>query len=191
MGITHSKVSAKSDGGDTSLVRPSDWNAGHTIADITANATTLDTGVTVSGSARPRVILDSGNTVKTRVFQRESGWYRGGLSVNLSWPGQYDLDDTGRAGWHLVLDADGDFLAISRASAGSNPRTPSELLRIDSAGRVILGGSSGPAIITGSGSPNSVVSAPVGSLYLRTDGSAGSTLWVKESGTGNTGWGAK
>lgn len=30
MPITHSKVSAVSDGGDTTLVRPSDWNANHT-----------------------------------------------------------------------------------------------------------------------------------------------------------------
>lgn len=31
MSITHAKVSAKSDGGDSSLVLPSDWNAGHVI----------------------------------------------------------------------------------------------------------------------------------------------------------------
>jgi hypothetical protein len=31
MGITHAKVSAKSDGGDSSLVRPSDWNAPHVV----------------------------------------------------------------------------------------------------------------------------------------------------------------
>ena len=32
----------------------------------------------------------------------------------------------------------------------------------------------------------------VGDLFLRTDGGAGSTLWVKESGNGaNTGWAAK
>lgn len=29
MGITHAKHSDKSDGADTSLVRPSDWNADH------------------------------------------------------------------------------------------------------------------------------------------------------------------
>lgn len=46
-------------------------------------------------------------------------------------------------------------------------------------------------ITTGSGSPQSVVTAPVGSLYLRNDGGANSTLYVKESGTGNTGWVAK
>ncbi|WP_240041335.1 hypothetical protein [Paenibacillus ginsengarvi] len=43
----------------------------------------------------------------------------------------------------------------------------------------------------GTGSPEGVVSAPVASLYLRADGLPGSTLYVKESGTGNTGWTAK
>lgn len=43
----------------------------------------------------------------------------------------------------------------------------------------------------GSGSPESVVTAPIGSLYTRTDGGAGTTLYVKESGSGNTGWVAK
>jgi hypothetical protein len=44
---------------------------------------------------------------------------------------------------------------------------------------------------SGSGSPEGVVTAPVGSLYTRTDGGASTTLYVKESGTGNTGWIAK
>lgn len=44
---------------------------------------------------------------------------------------------------------------------------------------------------SGAGSPETVVTAPVGSLYTRTDGGAGTTLYVKESGTGNTGWIAK
>lgn len=46
-------------------------------------------------------------------------------------------------------------------------------------------------IKAGTGSPEGVVSAPVGSLFLRSDGGAGTTLYVKESGTGNTGWVAK
>ena len=46
-------------------------------------------------------------------------------------------------------------------------------------------------IVTGTGSPENVVTARVGSLYLRQDGGAGTTLWVKESGTGATGWIAK
>lgn len=44
---------------------------------------------------------------------------------------------------------------------------------------------------SGSGSPEGAVTAPVGSLYTRTDGGANTTLYVKESGTGNTGWAAK
>ena len=44
---------------------------------------------------------------------------------------------------------------------------------------------------SGSGSPESVVTAPIGSLYTRTDGGAATTLYVKESGTGSTGWIAK
>lgn len=43
----------------------------------------------------------------------------------------------------------------------------------------------------GTGAPNGVVSAPVGSIYLRTDGGTSTTLYVKETGTGNTGWVAK
>jgi len=43
----------------------------------------------------------------------------------------------------------------------------------------------------GTGSPEGVVIANVGSLFLRTDGGASTTLYVKQSGTGNTGWVAK
>jgi Right handed beta helix region len=48
-----------------------------------------------------------------------------------------------------------------------------------------------PLWTTGTGTPQGVVTAPVGSLFLRTDGGAGSVMYVKESGTGNTGWVAK
>jgi len=46
----------------------------------------------------------------------------------------------------------------------------------------------GPTIRAGSGSPESVVTAPVGSIYLRTNGGAGTSVYFKESGSGNTGW---
>lgn len=45
--------------------------------------------------------------------------------------------------------------------------------------------------LAGTGTPESVYAAPVGSLFLRTDGGATTTLYVKTSGTGNTGWTAK
>ena len=46
-------------------------------------------------------------------------------------------------------------------------------------------------VVTGTGSPESVVTAPKGSLFLRTDGGDTTTFYVKTSGTGNTGWLAK
>jgi len=46
----------------------------------------------------------------------------------------------------------------------------------------------GIQIYTGTGSPEGVVTAPPGSLYSNKNGGAGTTLYVKESGTSNTGW---
>jgi hypothetical protein len=44
---------------------------------------------------------------------------------------------------------------------------------------------------SGPGSPEGAVAGSVGSIYTRTDGGAGTTLYVKESGSGSTGWVAK
>jgi hypothetical protein len=54
-----------------------------------------------------------------------------------------------------------------------------------------LGSSTGPQWRSGTGTPEGVITAPVGSMFFRTDGGAGTTFYVKESGTGNTGWIAK
>jgi hypothetical protein len=48
-----------------------------------------------------------------------------------------------------------------------------------------------PLELWGTGSPETVVAAPVGSIYQRFDGGASTCLYVKESGVGNTGWIAK
>lgn len=40
----------------------------------------------------------------------------------------------------------------------------------------------------GNGSPEGVVTAAVGSFYVRKNGGAGTTFYIKESGAGNTGW---
>jgi hypothetical protein len=40
----------------------------------------------------------------------------------------------------------------------------------------------------GNGAPNGVITANVGSMYSRQDGTPGNTLYIKTSGTGNTGW---
>lgn len=47
------------------------------------------------------------------------------------------------------------------------------------------------AFTNGAGTPENVVTAPPGALYLDTNGGAGVTLYVKESGVGSVGWVAK
>ena len=63
----------------------------------------------------------------------------------------------------------------------------SEVAKIDNDG--IFNGNCG--WYCGSGTPEGSVTAVVGSIYTRTDGGSNTTLYVKESGTGNTGWVAK
>lgn len=59
------------------------------------------------------------------------------------------------------------------------------------AGPIRWSGVSGPLDTFGVGSPEGMVTAPVGSTYRRTDGGGGTSHYFKESGTGNTGWVAK
>ena len=49
----------------------------------------------------------------------------------------------------------------------------------------------GANIRFGTGTPEGAVVAPVGSLFLRTDGGANTTLYIKEANTTNLGWVAK
>lgn len=46
-------------------------------------------------------------------------------------------------------------------------------------------------LFNGTGSPEGVLTAAPGSLYCNNSGGAGTTLYVKETGSGNTGWSAK
>lgn len=48
-----------------------------------------------------------------------------------------------------------------------------------------------PQIRAGAGTPEGAVTAPVGSIFMRSDGGATTSFYVKESGAGNTGWVAK
>jgi len=45
-----------------------------------------------------------------------------------------------------------------------------------------------PVFLNGTGTPNGAFSAPPGSSYSNKAGGAGTSFYVKESGTGNTGW---
>jgi hypothetical protein len=56
---------------------------------------------------------------------------------------------------------------------------------------IIFNGTVFTTIVVGNGSPEGAIIAVVGSLFLRADGGTSTTLYVKQSGSGNTGWVAK
>ncbi len=109
------------------------------------------------------------------------------------------LDFTTVVGGGVVLNSQGawdtgsSFLLQNRGFAGA---TASGLYLNKDAGiffssTTSYSGTVACEIRSGTGSPESVVTAKVGSIFIRTDGGASTTLYVKESGTGNTGWIAK
>jgi hypothetical protein len=55
-------------------------------------------------------------------------------------------------------------------------------------GAIVVLNEANVTIAAGSGSPEGVVTAPIGSIYLRTDGVSGTAIYTKDSGIGNTGW---
>lgn len=97
----------------------------------------------------------------------------------------------------IILNALGPITDLN--SAGTN-RFYIAPIRSDTTASLMLGYNTStyevtyktaPPISSGTGSPEGVVTANVGSMFLRTDGGVGTTLYVKETGTDNTGWAAK
>jgi hypothetical protein len=94
------------------------------------------------------------------------------------------MEDIKRIAQSKTTLADDDWLVAQSDSAGLG-----QMFKIKAVNALPA---APPALITsGEGSPEEAVAAPVGALYVRTDGGASTTLYVKESGTGNTGWIAK
>ena len=87
----------------------------------------------------------------------------------LRWGPGAPSSDLGNVGDGYVRTSNGDFYT-----------------KKDSGWELQVGGGGGGASVeTGSGSPQGVVTAEVGGLYVDT---TGHTLWIKETGSGNTGW---
>jgi len=123
------------------------------------------------GGARTlgRLQIVSGTTIADGIyFGSDTQLYRAGAGILA-------------LGASQVLDLTGSNGAIRLNGSDA-------LICVSGVNRLVLGASN---VRGGAGSPEGVVTAPVGSLYLRSDGAAATTLYVKESGAGNTGWVAK
>lgn len=98
-------------------------------------------------------------------------------------------------------------LWVTKGDAGANISTHTAYFTVDIGNNEIQVGKSDTEVVIqgtiwldsgktvgifhGTGSPESVVTGAIGSTFHRTDGGASTTLYVKESGAGNTGWVAK
>jgi hypothetical protein len=99
----------------------------------------------------------------------------------------------GRRGRQMV----GGFYDIAFATSAAlitvincNPSTGSQssLIKIPTAGAYILGTRNYPSMKQGALLPNNNLNGIVGDIFINTGGGAGTTLFVKESGTATTGW---
>lgn len=146
------------------------------LAGVTADVSTLSlTTIAVSGGVVVAAVrCGSGASASVRGVQVTGITGAGAMCVGLE----------GTAGQFQVVES---VQGVSGSWVG-NGGYVAPRVEVASSGRTIL---NGIPIITGTGTPEGSVTAPVGSLFLRTNGGAGTTLYVKESGTGNTGWVAK
>ncbi len=96
-------------------------------------------------------------------------------------------------------NAGADLQVVAYDDAGAQLSVPVTFAR--ASGKVTFGsvgasagleyGTSGPRVMSGTGSPESVVTAPVGSTWIDTAATTGAVEWIKATGTGNTGWKVK
>lgn len=187
-------------------------NGTTTITSATAAFTAADVGSTITGTDMPanayiaayvsatQVTLSAAATGsgsgRTWTINRHLTMHSAALAamsvVNTTQHMILTLDEDGMAGEPEIVmvtkhDSAATWAQILRAQETTTTRA--HVIGMDwvhgpIAGQVGL-------IQSGTGSPEGVVTAPVGTIYLRSDGGASTTLYVKQSGTGNTGWGAK
>jgi len=95
----------------------------------------------------------------------------------------------GSTRWQFRMVSGGNYQIIRHSDAGAEVSTAFQIAR--ATGKVTLGdvgsaaglefGASGPTITTGTGAPSH--SASNGSVWLRTDGTASTTLYVRAAGS--------
>lgn len=158
--------------------------------------------VSIANVTAGRDISATGLTVSSNTGNIEMNWAAGsthtvGSKFSTTFFTGMRVDANSRNTDIVSLDASGN--GNVRIRTGTTETTQ---LNVDPTGNVTVStqnlvvatagkGITLPGGITwtsGSGSPEGVVTAPVGSLYSRSDGGLLTSLYVKESGSGNTGW---
>ena len=180
------------------------WNTSGNPTLIFANVTN-----TASGASANLIDLQLGGSSRFLVTKGGAGTFFGNVTCNTVlastsvrcgatgihyWNGRSQMASPSDGVIQLSNGAVTDF---DRLQLGGSTSSFPAVSRNGATIEAVLADDSGFAAVQslyqrfGSGSPESVVTAPVGATYSRTDGGAGTSFYVKESGTGNTGWVAK
>jgi hypothetical protein len=93
--------------------------------------------------------------------------------------------------YETAIEAVGSTNAINPGTTAQWSLGSSSLLFTDGYIATLRPGAGTAKWTSGAGTPEGAVTAVVGSLFTRTDGGGSTTLYIKESGSGNTGWAAK
>ena len=158
-------------------------------------AATFDSLLTVGGVESHSIDRNS-DFVKLNSSSPTGGgfWlYAGGSAYNNTYVAANLVSRIGNLGAKTIElyeaytdDSNYERLLVSAAS-GTNVIKP-EAAGTGTASKLDLYLTDAVKITSGTGSPEGAVTAPVGSIYSRTDGGTNTTIYRKESGTGNTGW---
>lgn len=173
--------------------------SGHTIAPLAAGQTVDLSQVITTGTP---LTPSEGAALAARVTALEATPPGSGVTDHGALTGLGDDDHpiyltTGRGDARYVQGSDSRLSDARTPTAHTHgiadltaTGTPSATtyLRGDGTWATPAGGGGGSGPLTGTGSPEGVVAAPVGTEYLDTAGTRGAWRWLKTTGTGNTGW---
>jgi hypothetical protein len=170
------------------------------------------TGITISSGASSQGAIffgDTGANERGQIFYDHSSntmylYTNGTQAVNggyISGVTSGYKTATSNGDWSIGGDAAGgmNFSSLGSSLAYEFRSGGTSIFNIGNTGNATFGGTlqviggistnGGSATIKqGNGSPEGAITAVVGSIWMQINGGAGSTLYVKESGTGNTGW---
>jgi hypothetical protein len=175
-----------SDGGSGSITGLIYQAAGNMQVGTPNAATRIDV-LCYGGATAPAFTTVNPSNVNTQYLG--GTWYDGATRFRANSSGQITSFQNANPIW--AVDSTNKFMLFENALKlrGYSDAATTRTFEWDTAtGFITFGTTTGSKITWGSGSPETVVTAPVGSLFLRSDGSAGTAGYIKESGTGNTGW---
>lgn len=114
----------------------------------------------------------------------------GGFNLTIKKAIQYDTRGTKAAGFITVGAGNAAGLTLSEYISPEN-LTAVNWASTDKYYRLVgskSGTSLAPGVFVCQGTPEGMITAPIGSTAHRLDGGAGTSFYVKQSGTANTGW---